>query len=309
MLGGLVQGILLSISEFMSILMWYYRVQSPSGSHLVVQTGGTVYDLTTARQSVRGYEDLVVAADISGERTDTLVRKLLGDADELDEDVLTHEVQRPLVPDEVWAAGVTYEISEQARKGESTMADVYMDVYDAERPEIFFKATPSRTVGPNDTVGIRGDSDWDVPEPELGLVLYDGDIVGHTIGNDMSSRDLEGENPLYLPQAKIYDRCCSIGPCIASPSEISDPHDLEMTMQIERENKTVFTGSTSTAEMVRDCEELAATLTQHDPPSEFTVLLTGTSLVPPDDFTLREGDRVDITIESIGTLTNHVVTV
>jgi 2-dehydro-3-deoxy-D-arabinonate dehydratase len=289
--------------------MWYYRLPSPSGSHLAVQTEGNVYDLTTARRGLQGYEDLVIAADISGEQTDNLVRKLLDDADELDADILTHEAQRPLVPDEVWAAGVTYEISEQAREKESTMADVYVDVYNAKRSEIFFKATPSRTVGPNDTVGIRGDSDWDVPEPELGLVLYDGDIVGYTIGNDMSSRELEGENPLYLPQAKIYDRCCSIGPCIASPSQISDPHDLEMTMAIERENETVFTGSTSTAKMVRSCEELAETHTQHDAPSDFTVLLTGTSLVPPDEFTLHEGDQVDITIESIGTLTNHVVTV
>jgi len=289
--------------------MWYYRLPTASGNHLAVQTEEAVYDLTTARRSLQRYKDLVIAADISGEQTDTVVRKLLDEADEVDVDVLRHEAQLPLVPDEVWAAGVTYEISEQAREEESTKADVYVDVYNADRPEIFFKATPSRTVGPNDTVGIRGDSDWDVPEPELGLILYDGDIVGYTIGNDMSSRDLEGENPLYLPQAKIYERCCSIGPCIASPSQISDPHDLEISMQIERETETVFTGATSTAEMVRSCEELVTTHSQHNATSEFTVLLTGTSLVPPEEFTLHEGDQVDITIESIGTLTNYVVTV
>jgi 2-dehydro-3-deoxy-D-arabinonate dehydratase len=289
--------------------MLYYQLSTPAGSHLVVQTENAVYDLTATRRGLQGYENLVVAADISGQQVDTLARELLDEDDELDADALSDGVQRPIVPDEVWAAGVTYEISEQAREEESTRADVYVDVYDAERPELFFKATPGRTVGPEDTVGIRGDSDWDVPEPELALVLYNGDIVGYTIGNDMSSRDLEGENPLYLPQAKIYDRCCSIGPCIASPSRIGDPHDLEISMEIYRGTETVFAGSTSTASMVRSCEELAATRSRHDAPSEFTVLLTGTSLVPPDEFTLQEGDRVEISVEAIGTLTNRVVTV
>jgi len=213
------------------------------------------------------------------------------------------------VPEEVWAAGVTYEISEQAREQESGMADVYLDVYDAERPEIFFKATPSRTVGPGGAIGVRGDSDWNVPEPELGVVLYDGDIVGYTVGNDVSSRDIEGDNPLYLPQAKVYDRCCSIGPCVVGADGVDDPHDLAMSMQINRDGETVYDDATATAEMARTCEELVAYWQAHNSVPELGVLLTGTSLVPEDEFTLMPGDEVRIDIEGIGELVNPVIEV
>jgi 2-dehydro-3-deoxy-D-arabinonate dehydratase len=215
----------------------------------------------------------------------------------------------PVVPDEVWAAGVTYKISEEARAEESTMPEMYMDVYDAERPEIFFKATASRTVGPGEAVGIRADSTWDVPEPELGVVLHEGDIVGYTAGNDVSSRDIEGANPLYLPQAKVYDRCCSLGPCVASPASVEDPHDLEMAVEIERDGETVFEDATSTAEMVRTCEELVSFLTRHNVVPETAVLLTGTSLVPPDEFTLHPGDEVRLDLENVGSLSNPVTEV
>jgi 2-dehydro-3-deoxy-D-arabinonate dehydratase len=189
------------------------------------------------------------------------------------------------------------------------MPEVYLDVYEDDRPEVFFKATPSRTVGPNESVGIREDSSWDVPEPELGVVLYRGNIVGYTVGNDMSSRSIEGENPLYLPQAKVYDRCCSIGPCVATLGSIGDPHDLQISMRIERGGETVYEESTSTAEMVRTCKELVSYYARHNRIPRVVVLLTGTSLVPDESFTLAESDDVTIEIEDIGTLRNDVVTV
>ncbi|MFC6726486.1 fumarylacetoacetate hydrolase family protein, partial [Halobium palmae] len=219
------------------------------------------------------------------------------------------EPELPLAAEEVWAAGVTYEASNDARQEESGRAEVYQDVFDNERPELFLKATPSRTMGPGRAVGIREDSDWDVPEPELGVVVYAGEIVGYTVGNDMSSRDIEGQNPLYLPQAKVYDRCCSLGPCVVSPESVGDPRDLELSMTIERDGEAAFEGSTSTSNLARSPEELVSYLTRHNAVPELSVLLTGTSVVPPEEFTLREGDRVDIAIENVGTLSNPVVTV
>lgn len=205
--------------------------------------------------------------------------------------------------------GVTYKISEAARTAESVLPDVYAEVYTAERPELFFKATPGRTVAPGEAVGVRGDSGWDVPEPELGVVLYEGTVVGYTIGNDVSSRAIEGANPLYLPQAKVYDRCCSFGPCVATPGTVGDPHDLDLWIEIARDGETVFADETSTATMKRSCEELVSFWRRHNAIPETAVLLTGTSLVPPDEFTLHPGDRVTIEIEGIGTLENDVVQV
>jgi 2-dehydro-3-deoxy-D-arabinonate dehydratase len=270
---------------------------------LVAADDTGAYDLSGAFDS---FEDLARHAH-AGIDAATESQLSEGRATEVDLDDLT--LDAPIYPEEVWAAGVTYRISEEAREAESEMADVYVRVYDADRPELFFKATPSRTVGPGDAVGIRGDSDWDVPEPELGIVLHDGDPVGYTIGNDVSSRDIEGENPLYLPQAKVYDRCCSLGPAIASPQTIDDPHDLEMSVAIERDGEVVYEEATSTAEMVRTCEELIDYWARHNAVPEFAVLLTGTSLVPPEEFTLQEGDHVHMNVEHIGTLANDVVTV
>jgi len=270
---------------------------------LVAADDTGAYDLSGAFDS---FEDLARHAH-AGIDAATESQLSEGRATEVDLDDLT--LDAPIYPEEVWAAGVTYRISEEAREAESEMADVYVRVYDADRPELFFKATPSRTVGPGDAVGIRGDSDWDVPEPELGIVLHDGDPVGYTIGNDVSSRDIEGENPLYLPQAKVYDRCCSLGPAIASPQTIDDPHDLEMSVAIERDGEVVYEEATSTAEMVRTCEELIDYWARHNVVPEFAVLLTGTSLVPPEEFTLQEGDHVRMNVEHIGTLANDVVTV
>jgi 2-dehydro-3-deoxy-D-arabinonate dehydratase len=286
--------------------MRYYSLPGADGPRLVARDGDAVHDLTASRSALDGFGALARAAAIAGEDVDAVARRHTGT--ELSSDRLS-AAGRPLDPDEVWAAGVTYEISEQAREAESGMPEIYARVYDAERPEVFFKATPSRTVGPGEAVGVRADSDWNVPEPELAVVLYEGEPVGYTVGNDVSSRAIEGENPLYLPQAKTYDRSCAIGPCVASPGTVGDPHDLTIAMTIERDGETVFEGTTSTAEMVRSCEELADYYTRHNAVPELSVLLTGTSLVPEEGFTLREGDTVSIDIDRIGELTNGVVTV
>jgi 2-dehydro-3-deoxy-D-arabinonate dehydratase len=286
--------------------MRYYSLPGADGPRLVARDGDTAHDLTASRSALSGFGALARAAAIAGEDVDTLARRHVGTEVPLER---LEAARRPLDPAEVWAAGVTYEISEQAREAESGMPEIYARVYDAERPEVFFKATPSRTVGPGEAVGVRADSDWNVPEPELAVVLYEGEPVGYTVGNDVSSRAIEGENPLYLPQAKTYDRSCAIGPCVASPGTVGDPHDLIIAMTIERDGDTVFEGTTSTAEMVRSCEELADYYTRHNHVPELSVLLTGTSLVPEEGFTLREGDTVNIDIDRIGELTNGVVTV
>lgn len=286
--------------------MRYYSIPGTDGPRLVARDGDTVHDLTASRSALDGFGALARAAAIAGENVDAVARRHTGTEVTLD---LLGGARRPVDPAEVWAAGVTYEISEQAREAESGMPEIYARVYDAERPEVFFKATPSRTVGPGEAVGIREDSDWNVPEPELAVVLYEGEPVGYTVGNDVSSRDLEGENPLYLAQAKTYDRSCALGPCVVSPETVGDPHDLTIEMAIDRDGETVFEGTTSTAEMVRTCEELAAYYTRHNHVPELSVLLTGTSLVPEEGFTLRAGDTVRIDVDRIGALENGVVRV
>ncbi|MFB6112112.1 MAG: fumarylacetoacetate hydrolase family protein [Halobacteriaceae archaeon] len=286
--------------------MRYYHVDG----HLIAETDdrSRAVDLTAARPELGQFRDLARVAGAADVTIDTLASRHLEAGRSIDHDQLT-AADVPCRPPEVWAAGVTYLISEQAREGESQMPEMYLDVYDADRPELFFKATPSRTVGPGEAVGIRQDSNWDVPEPELGIVLYRGEAVGYTIGNDMSSRDIEGQNPLYLPQAKVYDRCCALGPCVASAETVGDPHDLDMTMSIRRAGETVYEETTNTGEMVRTCEDLAAALAAHNRLPNLTVLLTGTALVPPDEFTLRPDDDVVIDIDQLGRLTNPVVEV
>ena len=223
--------------------------------------------------------------------------------------VAASEVQllAPIDEQEVWASGVTYRRSRDARMEESTQKDVYDLVYDAARPELFFKATPRRVAGPDDAVTIRSDSTWDVPEPELALVINrHGEIVGYTVGNDMSSRSIEGENPLYLPQAKIYAGSAALGPVIALASEIEDPLRLQITLVIERNGTEAFRGETGTDQIHRSLDELVRYLRRGNTFPDGVVLMTGTGIVPPDDFTLTEGDVVHITIEGIGTLTNPV---
>jgi 2-dehydro-3-deoxy-D-arabinonate dehydratase len=215
---------------------------------------------------------------------------------------------KPTDAQEVWAAGVTYERSRVAREEESAGSGIYDRVYTAERPELFLKATPSRTVGPYEPVAIRADSRWNVPEPELALLINPVlELVGFTVGNDMSSRDIEGENPLYLPQAKVYGRCCALGPLVALRERVADPTNLPIRLRIARAGGTIFTGETSTRRIVRSYSDLISYLGRDNLFPDGAVLLTGTGIVPPDDITLEDGDEVTIAIEGIGELRNPVV--
>jgi 2-dehydro-3-deoxy-D-arabinonate dehydratase len=217
----------------------------------------------------------------------------------------------PIERQEVWAAGVTYLRSKTARMEESDFsATAYDRVYDAERPEIFFKSIAEKVVAAGEGVGIRRDATWSVPEPELALVLNSrGQIVGCTIGNDMSSRDIEGENLLYLPQAKVYDRSCALGPCLRLGVSEADAREWTVRSKIIRDGSTVFSGETRLGNIKRSFDELAGFLCRSQSFPHGAVLLTGTGIVPPDDFTLREHDVVEIEIPPIGVLRNSVVVV
>jgi len=214
----------------------------------------------------------------------------------------------PIEGQEVWAAGVTYQRSKVARMEESAGAASFYDkVYDADRPELFLKATPSRVSGPGAAVRIRQDARWNVPEPEVALLVSPAlKIVGYTVGNDMSSRDIEGENPLYLPQAKVYAQCCGLGPAILLEEEGRSHRDFPITLRIERDGQLAYSGETSTAQMKRTFGELVEWLGRDNVFADGVFLLTGTGLVPGDDFTLEHCDRVSITVPEIGTLTNVV---
>ncbi len=301
--------------------MKYYTLVSNDGdTRVVVETSaGEGYDLTSVEPDLVDVADLIQAAYLSGVPTDNIANRLLsvGDADSFDvAEVMAgtrdgssyYRLDRPFEPPEVWAAGVTYKTSEMERRRESDTPDVYGAVYAAERPEVFFKASPERCVGPFEAVGIRGDSDWNVPEPELAFVVFGGKIVGFTIGNDVSSRSIEGQNPLYLPQAKIFDRCCAIGPCLVTANDL-DPSDLDVTCSITRAGEEVWSDSASTSLMARSCEELADWLRRHNFVPNMTTVLTGAAIVPPPEFSLREDDVVTIAIDGIGVLENTVIEV
>ncbi|MGE3268522.1 MAG: fumarylacetoacetate hydrolase family protein, partial [Chloroflexota bacterium] len=209
---------------------------------------------------------------------------------------------------EVWAAGVTYQRSEEARMEESGTPDVYSKVYVAERPEIFLKATPRRVVGPDGVVVIRADSTWDVPEPELAIVVNaHAEIVGYTIGDDVSSRSIEGENPLYLPQAKMYLGACAIGPGITPAWEVPDPYDLAIWMAVERDGEVIWEGETRTSGLKRKLDELVHYLFREDEFPDGVIISTGTALVPDSPFTLEAGDVVEIAIDRLGSMRTGVV--
>jgi 2-dehydro-3-deoxy-D-arabinonate dehydratase len=217
----------------------------------------------------------------------------------------------PVEGQEVWAAGVTYLRSKSARMDESEFsASAYDLVYAAERPELFFKAVPQKVVATGEPVGIRKDARWSVPEPELALVINsEGRIAGYTVGNDMSSRDIEGENLLYLPQAKIYNKSCALGPWIAVGATESDARLWQIKIEIRRNKQAVFNGETSVSQINRRFEDLAEYLFRSQAFPHGAVLLTGTGVVPPDTFTLEENDEVEIEITGIGRLRNPVVRV
>jgi 2-dehydro-3-deoxy-D-arabinonate dehydratase len=215
----------------------------------------------------------------------------------------------PIDRQEVWAAGVTYRRSQAARIEESTVAGTCYDhVYKAPRPELFFKATPHRVVGPNQPIRLRKDSQWTVPEPELTLVLNSHlQLVGFTIGNDVSARDIEGENPLYLPQAKIFDACCGLGPCISLPISMPPENEISIEMCIRRNDEVVFAEGTSAGQMARSFDHLISWLARENSFPDGVFLLTGTGIVPAASFSLQAGDVVEITIAGVGTLINPVV--
>ena len=262
--------------------------------------GGVVRDLTAA--GVHRLDELLERADL----VDRLARARRAG---LPERSLGHvRLLTPVESQEIWAAGVTYLRSKQARMGESDFsARAYDHVYDAARPEIFFKAMPEKVVSPGEAVGIRGDARWNVPEPELTLVINSSrSIVGFTIGNDMSSRDIEGENLLYLPQAKIYTGSCAIGPWVIVGADEQEAREWTIRLEIDRAGGAVFAGETRVAQIRRTFAELVDYLFRSQAFPRGAMLLTGAGIVPPDAFTLAEGDRVRITISGIGTLENLV---
>ncbi|HEY5463547.1 MAG TPA: fumarylacetoacetate hydrolase family protein [Hanamia sp.] len=222
---------------------------------------------------------------------------------------ITEDILVPIGSQELWACGVTYLRSKQGRQEESKGAgggDFYARVYEAERPEVFFKSTPHRIVGHGGKVKIRKDSTWDVPEPELTLVVTSsGKIIGYTIGNDMSSRSIEGENPLYLPQAKTYDGCASLGPCIYVTEHPLDK-DANIYLEIKRENVKVFEGSVGINQMKRTLEELVSFVYRECSFPTGCLIMTGTGIVPGNDFRLQSNDEIKISIDHIGTLINVV---
>ncbi len=224
-------------------------------------------------------------------------------------ELLDTALKAPVKSQEVWACGVTYFNSKLARQEESKKAGggiYYEKVYHADRPELFFKSTPQRVVGSGEAVRIREDSSWDVPEPELTLVINSmGKIVGYTIGNDMSSRSIEGENPLYLAQAKIYDGSAAVGPCVLVTSKPLDMNN-NISLEVVRKGKTVFEESISMSQMKRTPEELVTYLFRETSFPQGCLLMTGTGIVPTSDFSLRSGDEIRISIETIGTLINVV---
>jgi 2-dehydro-3-deoxy-D-arabinonate dehydratase len=253
------------------------------------------------RQVGMGLDELL---RLSATDMGSAVEQTAGDLD-LDE----CELLAPVESQEVWACGVTYARSRAARMEESSAQDIYARVYEAERPELFFKSAGWRVVGHRGEAGVRPDSSWNVPEPELAVLSNShGEVVAYACANDMSSRSIEGENPLYLPQAKVYDRSCSIGPA-AVLAWGADPSHAQVRMRITRGEKTVFDGTSNVSEMVRDPAELSAVLHAAYPLPVGAWLMTGTSLVPPPPYTAEAGDVVAIEIEGIGRLVNRVVMV
>ena len=282
--------------------MHIFRFHGPDGPGLGLLVDGKRHDLRGAGPEFADVSNWLALPDpiaaVQAARALALTFPLADDV----------KLLAPVDAQEVWASGVTYLRSKVARMEESESqagGDFYDRVYEAERPELFFKAPAARVVGPREPIRIRRDSVWNVPEPELVLVLSaSGAIVGHTIGNDVSSRSIEGENPLYLPQAKVYDGSCALGPVISLSDGLQ--HERAIQMIISRGGESVFSGETSTARMRRTQQELAAYLFRELTFSAGAFLLTGTGIVPPDDFTLLPGDVVQITIDGIGTLENPV---
>lgn len=280
-----------------------YRVGLDPAPHFGLIEGDRVIDLAENGGPSTMTEALQMAAQSLEERLNAVRMRATSSVSVSEVTLLA-----PIDQQEVWAAGVTYLRSRDARMEESTQKSVYDIVYDAERPEIFFKATPRRVSGPGESVAIRSDSTWDVPEPELALVMNQAaEIVGYTIGNDVSSRSIEGENPLYLPQAKVYSKCAAVGPVVVLASELGDVGARQIKLAIRRGGEAIFEGSSSTDQIHRPFPELVSYLFRDNEFPEGVVLMTGTGIIPPSEFTLEDGDEVEIAIEGIGSLVNPVV--
>ena len=295
------------------LLIRYF--QPGAGARVGLLRGETVHDISHCfpalvdffRDSVGDVAGVIAAASRAAD--DSTRRFPASELDNQPASDIAHWLP-PLDEQEVWAAGVTYLDSRRARQEEAADGgDVYARVYTAERPEIFFKASAKNTVGPLDAVGIRADSRWNVPEPELGLVVNPAmEMLGFTIGNDMSSRDIEGANPLYLPQAKVYSASCAIGPGIL----LAPAHEwlaATIRLDISRAGAEVFSGSVSTSQIKRAIPELLDYLGRSNTYPGGVFLLTGAGIVPPAEFTLQPDDVVDISIDGIGTLENRVIVV
>ena len=281
----------------------YFTVDGANEPRFGLLAGERVVDL--ARSG--GPESLTAALQMPAAELRAALRAVV-DAPHADMPLTAVTLKAPIDRQEVWAAGVTYLRSRDARMEESSQRDVYDRVYDADRPELFLKATPNRVSGPGEAIAIRGDSGWDVPEPELAiLVNAHGELVGYTIGNDVSSRSIEGENPLYLPQAKVYSRCAALGPVVVTVDELPDVSNLEIQLTIRRDGTQLFQDSTATSQLHRSLSDLMEYLLRDNEFPAGVFLMTGTGIVPPSEFTLQDGDEVTIRIEGIGSLVNPVI--
>ncbi|MGA2666131.1 MAG: fumarylacetoacetate hydrolase family protein [Nitrososphaerales archaeon] len=283
------------------------RFQSANGIHFGELRDGWLYDLTGVDPVE--FRDLESAYTMAGSDVSVMVSRIEDGAKKARKTRFEERLLRiPVESPEIWGAGVTYLRSRQARETETKSKGIYDRVYDAVRPEIFVKDTGLRCRGPGEEICVRSDSKWSVPEPEL-TVVFDEEtrVVGYTVGNDVSSRDIEGENPLYLAQAKVYRGSSAIGPVVTTADEVPEPQKLEIKMRIARDGKVAFKGAVNTSQMKRSIPELADYLGRDNVLRRFTLLMTGTSIVPPDDFTLKGGDEVEIEIEGLGTLRNPVV--
>ncbi|MFA5802503.1 MAG: fumarylacetoacetate hydrolase family protein [Thermoleophilia bacterium] len=293
-----------------------------AGIRLGVLQGGRVYDLTAVEPV---WDSFLTLVEISRGRADLLEELVLEkitqlpDAayewEELDHNAVFSKkhLLMPIFPPEVWGFGVTYQRSAEARDADvasqmDSTASIYDRVYHSERPECFFKATAPRCVGPNGPIGIRSDSELTATEPELAYVLgVDREIIGYTICNDVSAWDLERDNPLYLPQSKIFTGCCALGPVIATPSEIPDPYALKISCRIIRSGEVIYSDTTDSGRIGRRFEELNEYLYRDNPIPPGTVVSTGTGIMVPNEHNLRDGDVVEIEIEGIGVLSNTAI--
>ena len=289
--------------------MFYNQILLNNKKHVTVSKSENLdRGFILPRQVISSTLDLFKSSSITGLSVDKLTKKIIQDFS-INESNINGSLLIPLDAPEVWAFGVTYMDSMKERQSESDTPDVYAKVYNADRPEAFFKATTDRIQPPLGVVGIRSDSTWDVPEPELAFMVMNSKIAAFTVGNDMSSRSIEGENPLYLPQAKVYDKSLSIGPFIVPVDNVNDPQDLDVKMSIFRDNGLVFEGTTNTSNMKRNCEYLLNWLLRHNSVPDGTIVLTGTGIIPPPEFSLKESDNIKIKITGIGELVNSVVKV